>query len=137
MKKHLIEQRVKNKFQKSRETFPRFLLGGSINACIVIITMATFEGIMQNPYITNISGYIAGIAIGFFIHSKYTFRATISLRNSFVYTLIMISGYLINLLALSKIITITSTALAQLSAITIYICYSFIMQSVFLTQQAK
>ena len=127
-----IKKRIRNKYQMPRRNFPKFLLNGSINACIVIAVMLTCERLTNNVYIINISGYIAGFLFGLFLHSRYTFDTPISLRNSFAYSLIIISGYFINLLVLSKLIASVPAVVAQLSSITVYICYSFIMQSAFL-----
>ena len=135
MKQSAIKKRIRNKLQMQRRTFPKFLVNGSINACIVIAIMAACDGIFNNVYITNISGYIAGFLFGLFVHSRYTFGTPISLQNSFAYSLIIISGYLINLLVLSTLIASVPAVVAQLSSITVYICYSFIMQSAFLRKQ--
>ena len=135
MKQSAIKNRIRNKLQIPRRAFPRFLLNGSFNACIVIAIMTACDKLINNAYITNISGYIAGFLFGLFLHSRYTFGVPISVQNSLTYASIVISGYLINLLVLSQLIAIVPSVVAQLSSITIYICYSFLMQYVFLRGQ--
>ena len=58
MKQVAIKQRIRNKLQISRKTFPKFLVYGSVNACIVIAIMTACDKLINNaiPYLKTLEG---------------------------------------------------------------------------------
>lgn len=110
------------------ETQTRFLISGIINTLIGTLAILLFQLLLGNPYLANIFGYIFGGAVGYIIHTWYTFKARFSKRNFMGYTLIWLTGVGFNLMLLKFLIVYVHPLVAQCVAVGFYAVYSYCLQ---------
>lgn len=107
----------------------RFTFAGALNTVVGSLAIFGLQALTSSPRLSNILGYVIGGLFGYFIHARYTFRASISKRNFMIYASITILGFLINLLVLSFALKVVSPIVAQSLAILSFVSASYLLQS--------
>lgn len=106
----------------------RYLVSGVINAVVTFAVIAGIETSIGNPYIANIGGFVAGAISGCLLHIRYTFSTKVSRFNALLYSVILVSGYFLNLSVLALALPYVKAQIAQVLSISAYICYSYSLQ---------
>lgn len=107
----------------------RFTFAGALNTIVGSLAIFGLQALTSNPHLSNLMGYIIGGIFGYYIHARYTFRASISKRNFLLYASIAVLGFLINLLVLNYTLKVASPFTAQLLAIVSFVSVSYLLQS--------
>jgi putative flippase GtrA len=107
----------------------RFTFAGALNTVVGSLAIFGLQALTSNPQLSNVLGYIIGGVFGYFVHARYTFRASISKRNFALYASIAVLGFMINLLVLSYALKVASPIFAQSLAILSFVSASYLLQS--------
>jgi putative flippase GtrA len=105
--------------------FRRFLTVGLFNTVIGYILIFIFQAILHQPYWANAIGFSLASIVAYFNHSRFTFRKRVGLQRAYLYMLITIFCYLLNLATLKIGLEFLPIWLAQSAAISIYVITSY------------
>lgn len=105
--------------------FRRFLTVGLFNTIIGYILIFIFQAVLRQPYWANAIGFGLASIVAYFNHSRYTFRKRVGLRRAYLYMVITIFCYLLNLATLKIALEFLPIWLAQSTAISIYVLTSY------------
>ena len=117
----------------------RFLSVGLFNTLIGIsvIYMLLFYGV--NNYISNISGYIFGIILSYFLHKYYTFKSQngITKKEILKFLFVFLISYCINIIILYLSLHFFSQYLSQLLAIIGYSIVNYLLNKLYTFKKIK
>jgi len=112
-------------------TRSRFAVSGLVNTLAGLFAIFLFQILLNNASIANILGYLFGGAVGYFMHTRYTFRAEFSSNNFRIYALIWLTGIGLNLLVLNSLVGHVYPLVAQFLSVCVFVVYSYFLQSRF------
>jgi putative flippase GtrA len=110
----------------------KFLLAGFINTFfgLSVIYLLLFMGI--NDYVANMSGYLFGMVISFFLNKYYVFKSGVmSIGKVYRFILVFLVSYLLNLIILYMAIDKMSSYTSQLLAMIGYTTANFLLNKFF------
>jgi putative flippase GtrA len=81
------------------------------------------------PFLANFLAYSIGIPINYAVHARYSFRAARSKKGLYLYIIVCLLAYLVNLIVLSLAVRIFPANMAQILAIASYIVSSYLLQA--------
>ena len=115
---------IKTKFQHE---LVRYFFVGSINTVSGFILIFVFRSIFHlDPYSSNALSFLCCHFTAFKLHKSYTFRARSSAGNIWKFSLVILLSWLINILALSILISVGIIEyVSQGLAMVIYVVASF------------
>lgn len=105
--------------------FRRFLTVGLLNTVIGYILIFIFQAILHQPYWANAIGFGLASIVAYFNHSRYTFRKKVGLQRAYLYMVITIFCYLLNLATLKLGLEFLPVWLAQTAAVSVYVFTSY------------
>ena len=76
----------------------KFILVGCISAVVDIFLLNIFIHLEYGQFMSVSIGFIGGIFINYYLHSKFTFKIQPSLLSSLKYTVVLFINYILSLL---------------------------------------
>lgn len=121
---------IKTKFQHE---LVRYFFVGSINTVSGFILIFVFRSIFHlDPYSSNALSFLCCHFTAFKLHKRYTFRVSSSAGNIWKFSLVILLSWLINILALSILISVGIIEyVSQGLAMVIYVVASFFLHRLF------
>lgn len=105
--------------------FRRFLTVGLFNTVIGYILIFVFQAILRQPYWANAIGFGLASIVAYFNHSRYTFRKRVGLQRAYLYMVITVFCYVLNLATLKVGLEFLPIWLAQSVAVSVYVLTSY------------
>lgn len=105
--------------------FRRFLTVGVFNTLIGYGLIFVFQLILRQPYLANALGFALASIVAYFNHSRYTFRKRVGVKRAYLYLMITLICFMLNLVTLKIAIGLFPIWLAQSLAISIYVLTSY------------
>ncbi len=106
--------------------FSLFLATGAVNTCIGYALIFLLQLFLKNPFSANAIGFALASIFSYLSHSRFTFKKRISWQRAFLYLVITLFCFLVNLLVLKIAIGMMPIWPAQFLAITVYVILSYI-----------
>ena len=110
----------------------RFFLSSLVNTIsgLSLIYLLLFIG--TNDYVANISGYLFGVIISFFLYKSYVFRTDkVNLNEVLMFIFVFLISYLINFLILYISLFYLNNYVSQLLSMVGYSATSFFLNKFF------
>jgi putative flippase GtrA len=115
--------------ERKLQRLGRFTVVGGLNTIIGTLAIFGLQALTGNPRISNFIGYVIGGIVGYFLHARYTFTASVSRRSFGIFGCVAVISFLVNQLVLSYALKILAPFIAQALAILSYAIVSFALQS--------
>lgn len=81
-------------------TFLKYIAVGVMNTALTTIIILLLISSGTGLYISNFTGYVAGIILSFFMNSLFTFNSKVSKGNAVRFLLVCVICYIFNLVAI-------------------------------------
>jgi|SaaInlV_200m_DNA_2_1039689.scaffolds.fasta_scaffold02046_6 putative flippase GtrA len=116
----------------------KFILAGFINTFFGLSVIYLLLFMEVNNYIANISGYLFGVTISFFLNKRYVFKSGESDFNEvYRFILVFFISYIINIIILYMTIDKLNNYTSQLLAMMGYIIVNFLLNKFFVFSKVK
>jgi len=117
----------------------RFILVGGLNTLVGMCVIFTLLYLGVNDYISNLSGYLVGLIISFFLHKYYTFESKNkpTIKEVFKFLFVFAISYLSNILILYFSLFYMENYLAQFLAMLGYTIINYLLNKFITFKRVK